>query len=61
MADALSRKSFGSLAHLRGKYLPLLVKLRKSRIRLSLDDQGALLATLYVRPVLIERIINAHM
>ncbi|CAL9020691.1 unnamed protein product [Prunus brigantina] len=40
-------KSSGSVAHLRGKYLTLLVELRKSRVGLSLDDQGALLATLY--------------
>ncbi|CAL2229371.1 unnamed protein product [Prunus armeniaca] len=53
--------SSGSLAHLRRKYLLLLVELRKSRVRLSLDDQGALLATLHVRPVLVERIIETQM
>ncbi|KAI5312943.1 hypothetical protein L3X38_042117 [Prunus dulcis] len=61
VADALSRKSSGSLAHLRRKYLPLLVELRKLRVRLSLDDQGALLAALYVKPVLVERIIEAEL
>ncbi|CAL8112454.1 unnamed protein product [Prunus armeniaca] len=54
VVDALSKKSSGHLAHLWGKYLPFLVELRKSRVGLSLDDQGALLATLYVRPVLVE-------
>ncbi|XP_020424466.1 uncharacterized protein LOC109950320 [Prunus persica] len=33
----------------------------ESRVRLSLDDQGALLAALYERPVLVERIIEAQM
>ncbi|BBH05358.1 transposable element gene [Prunus dulcis] len=49
VADALSRKSSGSLAHLRREYLPLLVELWKLRVGLSLDDQGALLAILHVR------------
>ncbi|KAI5341879.1 hypothetical protein L3X38_009754 [Prunus dulcis] len=48
VADALSRKSSGSVDHLRGRYLPMLVELRKLRIGLGMDDQGALLATLYV-------------
>ena len=34
VADALSRKSIGSLSHLQLEYLPLLVKLRKSRVGL---------------------------
>ncbi|KAI5342952.1 hypothetical protein L3X38_010828 [Prunus dulcis] len=61
VGDVLSRKSFGSLADLRRKYLPLFVELRNSRVGLSLDDQGALLATLYIRPMLVERIIKAQM
>ncbi|KAI5324066.1 hypothetical protein L3X38_033139 [Prunus dulcis] len=35
-------------------------KLRKLRVELSVDEQGALLATLQVRPVLVERIIAAQ-
>ncbi|KAI5312918.1 hypothetical protein L3X38_042092 [Prunus dulcis] len=61
VADAFSRKSIGSLSHLQVEYLPLLVELRKSRVELSMDDQGALLATLHVRPVLVERIIEAQL
>jgi len=60
VADSLSRKSSGSVAHLRGRYLPLLVEMRKLRVGLGVDDQGALLATLYVRSVLVERIIEAQ-
>ncbi|CAL2277821.1 unnamed protein product [Prunus armeniaca] len=39
----------------------MLVGLRKSRVELSLDDQRALLATLHIRPVLLERNIEAQM
>ncbi|KAI5316171.1 hypothetical protein L3X38_045347 [Prunus dulcis] len=37
-----------------------MVELRKLRVELSVDEQGALLATLQVRPVLVERIIAAQ-
>ncbi|VVA35062.1 PREDICTED: retrotransposon, partial [Prunus dulcis] len=60
VADALSRKSSGSVAYLRGRYVPLMVELRKLRVELGVDEQGALLATLQVRPVLVERIIAAQ-
>ncbi|KAI5316202.1 hypothetical protein L3X38_045378 [Prunus dulcis] len=48
VADALSRKSSGSVAYLRGRYVPLMVELRKLRVELGVDEQGALLATLQV-------------
>ncbi|CAL2238917.1 unnamed protein product [Prunus armeniaca] len=54
VADALSRKSSGSIAYFRGRYVPIMVEMRKLRVELSVDDQGALLATLHVRPVLVE-------
>ncbi|VVA17415.1 PREDICTED: retrotransposon, partial [Prunus dulcis] len=60
VADALSRKSFGSVAYLRGRYVPLMIELRKLRVELEVDEQGALLATLQVRPVLVERILAAQ-
>ncbi|XP_034212707.1 uncharacterized protein LOC117625209 [Prunus dulcis] len=60
VADALSRKSSGSIAYLRGKYVPLMVEMRKLRVELGVDKQGALLATLHVRPVLVERILAAQ-
>ncbi|CAL8163282.1 unnamed protein product [Prunus armeniaca] len=54
VVDSLNKKSSGSVAHLRGRYLPLLIELRNLRDGLGMDDRGALVATLYVRPVLVE-------
>ena len=56
VADALSRKSTGSISHLKAVYLPRLVELRSLGMRLELTDTGALLATFHVRPILIDRI-----
>ena len=56
VADALSRKSTGSISHLKAVYLPRLVELRSLGVRLELADKGALLATFHVRPILIDRI-----
>ena len=56
VADALNRKFMGSISHLKAVYLPRLVELRSLGVRLELIDKGALLATFYVRPVLIARI-----
>ena len=56
VADALSRKSTGSISHLKVVCLPRLVELRSLGVRLELTDNGALLATFHVRPILINRI-----
>ena len=56
VADALSRKSTGSISHLKAVYLPRLMELRSLGVRLELTYTGALLATFHVRPVLIDRI-----
>ena len=56
VADALSRKSTGSISHLKVVYLPRLVEFRSLGVRLELNDTGALLATFHIRPVLIDRI-----
>ena len=56
VADALNRKSTGSISHLKVVYLPRLVELRSLGVRLELTDNGALLATFHVRPVLIDRV-----
>ena len=62
VADALSRKSAGSISHLKAVYLPIcgfhisLVELRSLGVRLELTDTGVLLATFHVRPILIDRI-----
>ncbi|CAL9029102.1 unnamed protein product [Prunus brigantina] len=49
-----------SIAYFRGRYVPLMVEMRKLRVGLDVNDQGALLATLHVRPVLVERIVTAQ-
>ena len=56
VADALSRKSTGSICHLKAAYLPRLMELRSLGVRLELTDNGALLATFHVRPILIDKI-----
>ena len=56
VADALNRKSTGSISHLKAVYLPRLMELRSLGVRLELNDTGALLATFHVRPILIDRI-----
>ncbi|VVA39148.1 PREDICTED: retrotransposon, partial [Prunus dulcis] len=61
VADALSRKTTGSLANLRMAYLPLLMELRKDGVELKMTQQGGILASLHVRPVLVERIIVAQL
>ncbi|BBH10081.1 transposable element gene [Prunus dulcis] len=48
VADALSRKTTGSLTHLRTAYLPLLVELRKDGVELEMTQQGGLLASLHL-------------
>ena len=56
VADALSRKSTTSISHLKAVYLPRLVELRSLGVRLEFTDNGALLATFHVRPILIDKI-----
>ena len=56
VVDALSRKSMGSISHLKVAYHPRLVELRSLGVRLELIDTGALLATFHVCLVLIYRI-----
>ena len=56
VADALSRKSTGSVSHLKAVYLSRLMELSSLGVRLELTDIGALLATFHVRSVLIDRI-----
>ena len=56
VVDALSRKSTGSISHLKVVHIPRLVELRSLGVTLELIDNGALLATFHVRSVLIDRI-----
>ncbi|CAL9001523.1 unnamed protein product [Prunus brigantina] len=61
VADALSRNVGGSLAHLRMAYLPLLVELRKDGVDLEMTPRGGMLASVHVRPILVERVIAAQL
>ncbi|XP_055960122.1 uncharacterized protein LOC130014968 [Mercurialis annua] len=56
VADALSRKSSCNLFYIHTVKIPLLLELRKLKVELSEIENGALLATLKVRPILIKRI-----
>ncbi|CAL9006102.1 unnamed protein product [Prunus brigantina] len=61
VADALSRSTNAGIAHFKGVYIPLLGDLRKEEVELEWSQQGALLASLHVRPILIERVIAAQL
>ena len=56
VADALSRKSRSSVANLRVFPLPYLIQLRAMNVKLNLQENGILVATLQVRPILRDRI-----
>ena len=56
VANSLSRKSTGSISHIKAVYLPRLVELRSLGVRLELTDTGALLAIFHVHLLLIDRI-----
>ncbi|KAH9763327.1 Endonuclease [Citrus sinensis] len=56
VADALSRKSSSSIAHLRVKYMPLLIELRYLGIELNAENYRALIANFRVRSTLIDKV-----
>ena len=56
VANALSRKSMGSISHLKVVYFPRLMELRSLGVRLELTDTGALVATFHVRLIMINKI-----
>ena len=57
VADALSKKSFMTLAHICIAYVLLLLHMKILRISLDYDGYGALLASFVVRPTLVDQII----
>ncbi|XP_068340358.1 uncharacterized protein [Pyrus communis] len=62
VADALSRKSQGRINALYASRVPLLANLRSTGVRLEVEDQEvALLANFQVRPILIDRVLEAQM
>ena len=56
VANALSRKSFVTLTHIRTAYVPLLIDMKALRINFDYDGYGALLANFVVRSSLVEQI-----
>ena len=60
VAYALSRKSSGNLSYIHFVRIPLLLELRALNVELAQGEKGALLTTLKVRPVLIDRVREAQ-
>ena len=56
MAEALSRKSIGSLAAIRGCQRQLLEDLRNLQVQIRVLDSGALVVNFRVQPDLVGRI-----
>ena len=61
VADALSRKSYVTLAHIRTTYVSLLLDMKVLRLNLDYDGYRALLASFVVRPSLIDQIRGKQM
>ena len=61
VADALSRKSLATLAHIRTAYVPLLMDMRILRLNLDYDSHGALLASFVVRSSLVDQVRGKQM
>ena len=61
VADALSKKSTGSLAYMQTIQLPLMVELRELGAELRMHASGALFASFQLRLVLVDRILEAQL
>ena len=61
VADALSRKSTGSLAYMQTIQLPLIVELRELGVELGMHVSGALFASFQLRPILVDQILEAQL
>ena len=61
VTDALSRKSSGNLYCIHTIRMPLLIALRKLGVELEMGITDGLLATLRVRPMLMERILQVQL
>ena len=61
VADALSRKSTGSLAYMQTVQLPLMVELRELGVELRMNASGALFASFQLRPILVDCILGAQL
>ena len=60
VADALSRKSYSNLTHMKSVQFSLFMELQAMNVDMKLNSQGELLATLKVRPILVERVKEAQ-
>ena len=61
VADALSRKSTGSLAYMQTIELPLMIELRELGVELGVHVSGALFASFQLRPILVDQILEAQL
>ena len=59
VANALSRKSIGSLAYMQTVLLPLMVELRELGVELRMHASRELFASFQLRPILVDRILEA--
>ena len=61
VVDALSWKSFATLAHICTAYVPLLMDMKILGLNLDYDGRGALLASFVVRSSLVNQIKGKEM
>ena len=61
VADALSRKSTGSLVYMQTIQLPLMVESRELGVELGMHASGALFSSFQLRPILVDRILEAQL
>ena len=61
VADALCRKSIGSLAYMQTIQLPLMVKLRELGVELGMHASGALFSSFQLRLIFIDQILEAQL
>ena len=61
VTNALSRKSFVTLAHICIAYVPLLLNIKTMGINLDYDGYSALIASFVVRPTLVDWITGKQM
>ena len=61
VADALSRKSIGSLAYMQTIQLQLMVELRELGVELRMHASGALFASFQLRSILVDCILEVQL
>ena len=61
VVDALNRKSFITLAHIRTTYVLLLLDIKTMRVSLDYDGYDALIVSFTVKPILVNQIRGKQM